>query len=60
MSADPKVLLEAIPNGLRTPLFSAYQSIERNFRENRWEPSELNGGKMCEVVYAILKGHVEA
>jgi hypothetical protein len=31
----------------------------RNFRERRWEPAELNGGKLAEVVYCILKGHVE-
>jgi hypothetical protein len=31
----------------------------RNFRERRWEPSELNGGKLCEVVHSILRGHVD-
>ena len=31
----------------------------RNFRERRWEPSELNGGKLCEVVYTILRGYIE-
>src|SRR4029079_6642275 len=25
----------------------------------RWEPSELNGGKLCEVAYSILKGYVD-
>src|SRR5206468_654238 len=33
--------------------------IERNFRERRWEPAELNGGKLCEAAYSILKGHVD-
>ena len=27
-----------------------------NYREGRWEPSELNGGKLCEAVYTILLG----
>ncbi|MGB8382294.1 MAG: hypothetical protein WCG47_13815, partial [Dermatophilaceae bacterium] len=26
---------------------------------DRWEPSELNGGKLCEVVYTICKGWLE-
>ncbi len=47
-----------IPPGLRRPLIQAFNSIVRNFREGRWEPSELNGGKLCETVYAILAGHV--
>lgn len=30
-----------------------------NYREQRWEPSELNGGKLCEVAYTILRGYVD-
>src|SRR5690242_11012254 len=51
-------LLAQIPSGLRDALLGAYGEITRNYRERRWEPSELNGGKLCEVVYSILKGHV--
>ena len=36
-----------------------FNKILRNFRERRWEPTELNGGKLCEVVYSILSGHVD-
>lgn len=50
-------MLAGVPLGLRKELFDAYRKIERNFRESRWEPSELNGGKLCEVVYSILNGH---
>jgi len=25
--------------------------------ERRWSPSELSGGKFCEIVYSILEGH---
>lgn len=52
-------LLAAIPRGLRDPLLETFATIVRNYRENRWEPSELNGGKFCEVVYSILRGHVD-
>lgn len=51
--------LSSIPISLREPLIKTYNEIERNFRERRWEPSTLNGGKLCEVVYTILRGHVD-
>jgi hypothetical protein len=47
-----------IPSSLRTDLLKAFSEIVRNFRERRWEPSELNGGKLCEVVYSILEGYI--
>jgi hypothetical protein len=50
-------LLGSLPQGLRDELFKAFNQIVRNFRERRWEPSELNGGKLCEVAYSILLGH---
>lgn len=52
-------LLASIPEGLRDDLLGSFQNIERNFRENRWEPSELNAGKLCEAVYSIIKGHID-
>lgn len=51
-------LLAALPETLRGELLNAYSAILRNYKERRWEPSELNGGKLCEVVYTILKGYV--
>ncbi|TPM91622.1 hypothetical protein FJ977_32570 [Mesorhizobium sp. B2-1-3A] len=51
--------LGPIPTSLSDELFEKYREIERNFRERRWEPSELNGGKLCEVAYSILRGHVD-
>ena len=56
---DPKTAFSGIPDGLRKPLLDAFNEIMRNFRERRWEPSELNGGKLSEVVYTILRGHVD-
>jgi hypothetical protein len=56
---DAAAALSGIPKGLRSELIDALAQISRNFREGRWEPSELNGGKLCEVVYTILKGHVD-
>lgn len=52
-------VLAGVPAGLRDELLRALNEVLRNYRERRWEPSELNGGKLCEVVYTILKGHVD-
>ncbi len=61
MSASivPSDALKGIPDGLRVPLLEEFNKLARNYRESRWEPTELNGGKLCEIVYTILKGHVD-
>lgn len=62
MSATPlnrAAVLGALPTGLRDPLVEEFNKILRNFRERRWEPTELNGGKLCEIVHSILAGHVD-
>ena len=51
--------LSNLPAPLRTELIDALSEIERNFQARRWEPSELNGGKLCEVVYSIVRGHAD-
>jgi len=51
-------LFKDVPQSFEDELFQKYKEIERNFREGRWEPSELNGGKLCEVAYSILRGHI--
>src|SRR6266705_5334189 len=58
MVTDQKILGQ-LPKGLRNELVSAYGEVVRNYRERRWEPSELNGGKLCEIVYTVLRGHVD-
>jgi hypothetical protein len=49
----------ALPDTLRKELLDAFNQIVKNFRERRWEPAELNGGKLCEVVYTIVKGYAD-
>ena len=53
---DPSKLFHGLPVGLREPLLKAYAEIARGYAERRWEPSELNGGKLCEIVYTIIDG----
>jgi hypothetical protein len=55
----PASMLGNLTPSLREELLRALNEIVRNFRQRRWEPSELNGGKLCEAVYSILRGHVD-
>lgn len=54
-----KAALSGIPETLVDELIAAYTEVLRNYREQRWEPAELNGGKLCEVVYTVLRGHID-
>ncbi|MEX2535940.1 MAG: hypothetical protein WD273_10140 [Trueperaceae bacterium] len=56
---EPGDALGQLPATLRDELLTTFNSIVQNYAQGRWEPSELNGGKLCEVVYTILHGHVE-
>jgi len=52
----PDQALSSIPPGLREPLIEEYNNIIQNYLERRWSPSELSGGKFCEIAYTILEG----
>lgn len=53
---QPGNALSSIPAGLRKPLLDEYNHICQNYLERRWGPSELSGGKFCEIVHTILEG----
>jgi hypothetical protein len=55
----PGDALGHLPDGLRKELLGAYNEIVGQYRRGKWEPAELNGGKLCEVVYSILRGYVD-
>src|SRR5713101_513921 len=55
---DPAKILAGLPAVLRDPLLKSYREIGANFIEHRWGPSELDGGKFCEVVYCIVEGAI--
>jgi hypothetical protein len=52
-------VLGNLPVGLRAELISEFNKLTKNFREGRWEPSEMSGGKICEIIYSILEGHIK-
>jgi hypothetical protein len=54
---QPNNVLSSIPDGLRKPLIGEYNSIIRHYLERHWTPSELSGGKFCEIIYTILDGY---
>lgn len=55
----PATALSGLPSGLRNPLLAELDGIVTSYRLRKWEPSELKAGKLCEVVYTILKGIVD-
>lgn len=59
MTVTVKDALSDLPRGLRDDLLTAFDEIVSNFREHRWEPSELNGGKLCEAVYTVIVGYLD-
>jgi hypothetical protein len=59
ISGAPVTALAGVPPGLRDPLLAALNEITTNFSAHKWEPSELNGGKLCETTYTILRSHVD-
>ncbi len=52
----PQQALAQLPTQLRRDLLDAFEKIVRNFAEGRWEPSELNGGKLAEAAYTVCEG----
>lgn len=48
-----------LPKTLVADLLDAYSGVLENFEQHRWEPSELNGGKVCEAAYSIVRGYLE-
>lgn len=58
MTITPATALGAIPAGLRQELLNEFEKITRNYRETRWEAAELDGGRLCEVIYTIIAGHL--
>lgn len=59
MGLVPEDAFAVLPTGLRDDLLNAFNEIVKNYREHRWEPSELNGGKLCEAVFTIIVGWLE-
>lgn len=58
MAITPEQAFSVLPDSLAADLLNAYAEIVSNFEQHRWEPSELNGGKLCEAVYTIVEGYL--
>lgn len=57
MALDPKDAFNALPTSLVGDLLDAFRQVLKNYAEHRWEPAELNGGKLCEAAYTVLVGY---
>ncbi len=51
--------LAGVPPPLRKELVAYLNKVIKNFREGRWEETVLNAGKLCEVVYTVLRGRAD-
>lgn len=47
-----------LPDELRERLEQHYHKIKQSYIQGRYESSELNGGKFCEIVFRILEWHI--
>lgn len=56
-SIDVETALGQLPTALREELVTEFKKITQNYRERRWEAQNLDGGRLCEVVYTILDGY---
>jgi hypothetical protein len=56
MSLSPADALKSLPAGLREDLLNAFNEVVKNYSERRWEPASLNGGKLCEATYTVVRG----
>lgn len=59
MTEDVSLALAGIPLSLREELLNTFNAVISNHRESRWEAAELNAGKLCEVVYTIIRGRAD-
>ena len=55
---ENSALLAALHAKIRGQLLDEFNKLISNYRESRWESSEMSGGKLCEIVYTILLGHL--
>ncbi len=51
-------IFSSVPQELCERLEEHYNKIKESFVHGDYEPSELNGGKFCEIVIRILEWHV--
>lgn len=59
VALDPRLAFAALPATLSKDLLDAFEQVVTNFTQHRWEPSELNGGKLCEAAFTIIVGYLE-
>jgi len=59
MPATLEAAFSALPKGLRGPLLKEYRAAVDAARGGKWETVGTKAGKLCEVIYSILRGHVD-
>lgn len=57
MSEKLEQALSSLPKPLRQELIEEFRNLQANFYARHWSPTELSGGKFCEIVYSIIANH---
>ena len=57
MSVALKQALSCLPESLRDELVSECLHIQTSYYGRKWSPTELSGGRFCEIIYSVIKGH---
>lgn len=57
MSVTFDQVFASVPDAIRKRLKQHYHEIKHNYALQKFEPSELNGGKFCEDVFRVLEWH---
>lgn len=59
MTTSLKAALATLPAGLLAPLLKEYEGAIEAAQSGKWETVGLKAGKLCEIIYSILKGHID-
>lgn len=57
MSSELNQALSTLPDALRDELVNEFRHIQVSYYSRKWSPTELSGGRFCEIVYSIVKGY---
>lgn len=58
MSSALSNALGCLPPTLRNELISEFSHIQASYYGRKWSPTELSGGRFCEIVYSVIHGKV--
>lgn len=59
MSLSPQDAFDVLPKTLAAELTNEFNKIVTAYAERRWEQSELDAGRLCEITYTVTVGYLD-